>query len=316
MKPTYTEKQRKTKEIYISQHKNYSKDKNIFKRFLDFAEDPKSYGVKTKNFFEGKSILDAGCGNTGYFQVAMHNLGASSVTCLDIGKEWITELKKTMNKFKIPKNFINCVEGSTSDLPFENNSFDFVASNGVIMHLETVQEASIAIKELSRVTANGGHLYVYSGLDKPGIMDKYIIPALRQAYLNEEKFKSFIDNIDHNNINKDIIDTLKKSKKFDDSISENLINMIPSLITLDTTTFFQNILQVPIQQGPKLDYEWIVNQLEINQFSEIKRIPEKYWKRNDFRKFLAPFHYNKNSKLSELFWGGGHVKVIGRKKIF
>jgi 2-polyprenyl-3-methyl-5-hydroxy-6-metoxy-1,4-benzoquinol methylase len=80
----YTEIQQRTKEIYIDQHKNYYVDDTIFQRHFNHAVDPESYDL-TADFFVGKHVLDAGCGNSGYFQVAMHRLGARKVTCLDIG---------------------------------------------------------------------------------------------------------------------------------------------------------------------------------------------------------------------------------------
>ena len=39
-------------------------------------------------------MLDAGCGNTGYFTKAMLDLGCKRVICLDLGKKWIQVLKK------------------------------------------------------------------------------------------------------------------------------------------------------------------------------------------------------------------------------
>ena len=238
------------------------------------------------------------------------------MTCLDIGTEWIPELKKVVSEYNIPDEIMEYVEGSTSDLPFPDESFDFVASNGVIMHLENEDHAKKALKELSRVTSKGGCLFVYSGMDRPGIMDKYILPTFRKAYSEDKDFKSFIDNIDHEKVNKEIINCLNDGRNIDSSIPDELIKLIPSLFTLDTTTFLQNVLQVPNQQGPKLDFEWVKNALLECGFKKIKRIPDKYWKRNDLRKFLAPFHYYREYKISKLIYGGGHVKVVAQKENF
>ena len=56
------------------------------------ASDPETYDVPS-DYFVGKSVLDAGCGNSGYFQVAMKKLGASEITCLDLVTDWISELR-------------------------------------------------------------------------------------------------------------------------------------------------------------------------------------------------------------------------------
>jgi ubiquinone/menaquinone biosynthesis C-methylase UbiE len=41
-------------------------------------------------------------------------------------------------------------------MPFKDESFVFVASNGVLMHLETIEMADEAIAELTRVTKKEG----------------------------------------------------------------------------------------------------------------------------------------------------------------
>ena len=145
------------------------------------AQSLDTYDVP-EDFFKGKKVLDAGCGNTGYFQLAMYNLGADHVTCLAIGDEWQDELARVMKKWNIPSDFCDFVSGSTLVLPFEDESYDFVASNGVLMHLETPEMATLALRELSRVTrSQGGVLYAHIGIDKPGIVDRYIVKALPAA---------------------------------------------------------------------------------------------------------------------------------------
>jgi ubiquinone/menaquinone biosynthesis C-methylase UbiE len=97
----------------------------------------------------------------------MYNLGVKHVTCLDIGDEWKGELSKILSKYKIPTGFCDFVSGTTTELPFSDETFDFVASNGVLMHLETVDMASVAIKELSRVARGGGAFTHTSALTIP-----------------------------------------------------------------------------------------------------------------------------------------------------
>lgn len=309
-KNSYSSVERRTKEIYISQHRNFSKDKSIFNRFLNMSSDPKTYDLP-KEFFNGISVLDAGCGNTGYFEVAMANLGVANITCLDIGKDWIPDLKQVMQEYSV--NNIDFIEGSTTQLPFDDNSFDFVVSNGVIMHLETLDNARLALKELARVTKPNGYLYVYSGFDSPGIMDRYIIPSLRKAYEEDEIFRNFIDNIDHNKITNELIRSYIEAKKIDNRISNQLIEELGNLFTLDSATFTQNVLQVPIQQGAKLGFDWMKEELNSIGLKNIRRVKEQYWIRNDYRKYLAPLHYFREEGLAKILYGGGHVKVICQK---
>jgi SAM-dependent methyltransferase len=257
--------------------------------------------------------LDAGCGNTGYFQVAMYNLGALSVTCLDIGDEWKPELEKVIREYKVHEGFCDLISGSTVSLPFDSESFDFVASNGVIMHLETVEMASEALSELARVTKKGGSLYSYIGVDKPGLVDSHIVSALRQAYKDNLESKKFIDNASPESMVREIAGILSECGIYDDQLKAIDSSILESLITLDTTTFLQNMIQVPIQQGTKLSEDWGREQFKKNRMINIRRPKGVYWKRNDFRRYLAPFHYSLNSPIAKLFYGNGHVKLIGEK---
>jgi SAM-dependent methyltransferase len=302
----------KTKKIYVKQHKNFSKDKSIFNRFLKIASNSRTYGI-SREFFVGKSVLDAGCGNTGYLQVAMKSLKASRVTCLDIGTDWIPKLKKVLKKYNFSKDSFEYVSATTIKIPFANESFDFVVSNGVLMHLASQDDAILAVKELSRVTKKGGYLYIYSGIESPGIVDRYIVPSLRQAYMEDKIFKKFIDNINHKKISSELKKIFVKARTFDKSISKSFIETIKNLFTLDSQTFTQNMLQVPIQQGNKLGYDWLKTQLKSSGLKNIRRIKEQYWVRNDYRKYIAPLHYFKKTGVAKLFYGGGHVKVIAKK---
>ncbi len=310
----YSDVEKRTKEIYISQHRNYSIDKAIFNRFLGVASDPMTYDV-SNDFFAGKSVLDAGCGNTGYFQVAMKSLGASKVTCLDLGTSWMDELKQVMQEHCVPDHYVEYVEGSTTSLPFEDESFDFVASNGVIMHLESQEDAAIALSELGRVAKRGGSVYVYTGIEQPGIIDKYIVPALRKAYEEDAEFRGFIDHIDNKKVAEELKTIFSAARNFDESIPQSLIESIDNLFTLDSATFAQNMLQVPCQQGSKLGFDWAKCQLERLGLSNIRRVKERYWMRNDYRKFLAPLHYHREVGIARLLYGGGHVKVIADKPL-
>lgn len=51
--------------------------------------------------------------------------------------------------------------GSFLDLPFEDLSFDGVWSHASLLHLETIEEVQIALKEFYRVLRPGGFLHVF-----------------------------------------------------------------------------------------------------------------------------------------------------------
>lgn len=308
----FSEVEKETKKIYVSQHKKYMEDEELFKRHYGVAVNPSSYGVDG-GFFKGKHVLDAGCGNSAYFQKAMFDLGVAHVTCIDIGDTWIPELKNALNILGVPEDFCDMVPASVSNLPFEDYRFDFIASNGVLMHLDGLSEAALAFSEMSRVLKSSGALYVYVGVENPGIVDKYILPALRNAYVIEPEFRSYIDGLTPAEIQQSIKSYCELAEKNDNSINVKAIVDNLDLITLGFVTFIHNALQVPIQQGPNLGLAWANEQFIKNGFTSFDRVPDVYWMRNDVRKFLSPAHYDLANPLSKIFYGGGHLKMMGIK---
>lgn len=100
-------------------------------------QDPSYYHL-TEDAFKDTTVLDAGCGNTGYLQVVLHRLGVARITCLDIGSEWISPLQDVMEKHSVPSEKLTYVPGGTDNLPFDDDAFDLVFSNGVLPHLNDV----------------------------------------------------------------------------------------------------------------------------------------------------------------------------------
>jgi len=96
----------------------------------------------------GKTLLDGGCG-TGWFTKKAVERNAI-VTSLDIAPKLVEITKK-----KCPN--ITGVEGSLLELPFDDNSFDYVISSDVIEHTPNPLDA---VKELIRVLKPGGKICI------------------------------------------------------------------------------------------------------------------------------------------------------------
>lgn len=181
-------------------------------------------------------------------------------------------------------------------------------ANGLIMHLKSPRQAAIALRALHRVLKIGGIGYVYIGINKAGVIDRYNAPASRKAYKDESIFKNYIDDLEINSLCAEITRICKTGLKDDYLLARNLLNKLLKFVTSNSITFFQNALQVPVNQGARLDYEWCKKELYKLGVTKIRVIPEKYWIRKDFRRFLAPLHFNKEEKLSGILYGG-HLKL-------
>lgn len=159
----------------------------------------------------------------------------------------------------------------------------------------------------------GGDVYCHIGIDSPGIVDKYIVKALRLAYEEDEEFKRFVDLLNPERLKDEIISMFKSCAAYDPRLHEVPDGFVSSLFTLDTITFWRNMLQVPVQQGPLLSEDWGRSTMSNSGLINIRRPKGTYWVRNDFRRFLAPIHHSLSNPIARLFYGNGHVKLIAEK---
>ncbi len=94
---------------------------------------------------KNKQLLDAGCG-TGWFSQEATNLGAK-VTSMDLSESLLNIVKTKCDS--------NCKVGSILDIPFPDQSFDYVLNTEVIEHTTNPYQAFC---ELTRVLKPGGVL--------------------------------------------------------------------------------------------------------------------------------------------------------------
>ncbi len=97
----------------------------------------------------GKEILDGGCGH-GALVYTLAKLGAKKVIGVDL------EPSQPKEAFEGVSN-ASFVKASLMELPFENGSFDVVASSGVLHHTVNPEQG---FSELVRVLRHGGHVTI------------------------------------------------------------------------------------------------------------------------------------------------------------
>ncbi len=300
----------KTRSIYLKQHNHYLEDDVLFKRFFDMVSSP-SYFHLTKDDFKGAKILDAGCGNTAYFEVAMHSFGVGHITCLDLGNEWIAPLKAALTKRGVEENKVSYVSGSTDELPFPDNSFDITFSNGVLMHLGSMEQIERAFKELSRVTKPGGYFYVIFG-NPGGLLEKEVWPALRQSYRASSEFKELIDNLKPSDFS-ELFQTMAQGMKKNTG-EEIETGKFAALFDIDFCTTIQNLIQVPKRFILEVTEDVALNWFKENNFEQPKRC-KRYVVRQNIRKFFAPLHFDNSTRFSKIIYGPGNFEFIAQKKL-
>jgi SAM-dependent methyltransferase len=118
-------------------------------RWLSIAQDMAAhYGLKP-----GMRILDVGCGKGFLLHEFTRAVPGVKVAGLDISAYAIANAKEEVKPF--------LTEGSAVELPFEDDSFDFVVSLGALHNLP-LHQVTKAFAEIQRVGRGGKYVMVES----------------------------------------------------------------------------------------------------------------------------------------------------------
>ena len=280
-------------------------DKVAMKRFISMFST-EYFGVEN-DFFRGKKVLDAGCGDTGKVIISLARMGAEELHGVDLGEDFIPVAYKSIENHGVDPIKVQLVSGSVLDLPYEDNSFDFVVCHGVLVHLNSLEEVEIAFKELARVTKPGGMLYTVYGI-VGGLLEEAIIPAVRKYYSDNADFKAFIDNVAPEDFEQ--ASSLITEKIAQHTGKDENLDALLELLDVDFCVMLQNLIQAPVRLP--VPESMVRDMYSQAGFESPKRL-KRYVVRQNIRKYFAPFHYEHDNPLSKLFWGSGNLELIAEK---
>jgi len=135
---------------------NNGHSENFFGDYRDFWWNPSfldltAQRLKLRNL---KTMLDVGCGNGHWTQIMASFIDENAqITAVDSDPNWFTENKTLTEHFSKTGNSFNLIEGNVQNLPFADNSFDFVTCQTLLIH---VPEPQKALNEMKRVLKPGG----------------------------------------------------------------------------------------------------------------------------------------------------------------
>lgn len=297
----------RTRKIYEKQHQRIASNDEVFNR-ISGSYSAEKFHVDP-DWFAGKTALDAGCGNIGALIVCLSQLGCEKVHACDIGTDWIPKLTQQLRSKGVHESQFELRDGNMVALPYEDERFDFVAANGVVVHLKDMDEIERGFAEGARVCKKDGYYFTSWG-PSGGLMQGKIMPAARQHYREDPYFKALIDNVSpaliHGVIDKICADSERNGgEKLDGTF-------LKSLFGEDFCVFLQNFIQAPQWWTNECTPEYVEGLYKKYGFTRIERLNE-FVKRTDIRKFFAPLHYDWDHPVSKALYGNGYVKYIASK---
>lgn len=192
----------RTKPLFEAAWTTYSDD--VYDHSVKLVEDRLVDSGFDREWFEGKVCFDGGCG-TGRLSLAMARLGAKKVVAADFGGKSLEFFKRQLQRQGLPN--VEVVEMDVTDLsPYQDESFDFVASNGVLHHTPRCLEG---LDEHYRVTKTNGVMWLYlygAGGFYWDIYDRMkklvsdieiaqIVRVMKEFHLREGFIYTFLDNV-------------------------------------------------------------------------------------------------------------------------
>lgn len=293
-----------TRRIYEAQHREISADPETFQRIVG-QYDGTTFGIDP-DWFKGKTALDAGCGNIGAMIRKLHSLGVAQIIGCDIGEGWIGPLSANLADLECR---VDLLHGDVLALPFEDESFDFVSVNGVLVQLETMDHVRRGFAEGARVTKPGGYYFTSYG-PCGGVMQGVIMPALREHYRRDSEFRMLIDTIRPDTIHAVIDKVVEDARSYGGQSLD--ADFLKSLFGWDYCVFLRNFIQSPTCWTNECTPAGVESWYGEEGFGEVRRL-ETYCVRSDIRKFFAPLHYDREHWMSRILYGEGYVQYIGHK---
>ena len=102
------------------------------------------------------SMLDVGCGQGHWTRILAPFIAANAkITAVDSDERWYSKNEELEGIFEKSKNPFHLTKGNAQQLPFEDNQFDLVTCQTVLIHVPKPQQA---LEEMKRVLKPGGTL--------------------------------------------------------------------------------------------------------------------------------------------------------------
>lgn len=155
---------------------------------LDYSQYTKDIFKKLDiNLESSKSLLDVGCGN-GIDSQYLREKYKVDVTSLDIYEHPLIE-----------KRNLKFIKGSILDIPFSDNSFDYVFLHDVLHHVDeenqSIELHKTSLTELKRIVKPGGEIFIVEGNRYNPMFYPHMVKMRGHDHFSQSYFKSLISSV-------------------------------------------------------------------------------------------------------------------------
>ena len=294
--------EKNTRSVFHALHSEQAVDKKIFDRLVGLLSP--AYLQVPKDFFKNKECLDAGCGSNANATFSMLSHGAKKVCAFDLDESILAVAPRMLRPYE---GKYELKTGSVLDIPYADESFDFVHCAGVLHHSTDVYAG---LSELARVTKRGGTLFI-NVHGKGGVMRDFMT-TLRDKYAKDKQFKRFVDTFTEEDLVEMWDFIVSSMVAHQDTLGRQVPKaLVKELFNRDLVLTIKDRIMAPLytQSTEKELVDW----LRKHGFTKIQRI-SRYPKLHNIRRFLAPLYYQYDNRFSRLLYGEGEPQIIAVKK--
>ncbi|WP_010228828.1 class I SAM-dependent methyltransferase [Gillisia marina] len=191
---------------------------NYFGDYRDFWWNPTFIELTAKRLELSKhnSMLDIGCGQGHWTRILAPYLASNAaITAVDNDERWYSKNEELERLFEKSGNPFVLTKGNAQQLPFEDNQFDLVTCQTVLIHVPKPQQA---LEEMKRVLKPGGTLLC--------VEPNNIIQSLTKTSLSKnDSIEETLDHIKYRLI-------IEKGKKNMGQGDNSLGDLLPGMFAL------------------------------------------------------------------------------------
>lgn len=300
--------EQRTRQVFHDIHLAHLKNPNVSDRHTGVIE-PDRMGLP-RDFLAGLKCADLGCGSAVHGTVNMLELGAGYVNAMDLDESFIDPAERRLRENLAFNSRWQLDVGSLMELPYPDESFDFVLCVGVIHH---VVDDKKALDEIHRVMKPGSRAYL-SVAGRGGLLNRLFMELLRDEWKHNLEMQKIVKANQLEEWIKEQISDLKGMIENDHEESYNasidLLDNVSKLVDNDLVLTIIDVVEAPIYKSYTED-EWF-SLLEDSGFRAYYRFFKRP-KYKNIRKIFAPLYEDCDHPLARLLYNTGYMNVVVTK---